>query len=439
METEHPPYKSVPTAVPRTAENESVLVKHMPLSPSTGTEPFAREVWSDFRPYAKCLLVDFLISGLLYLLQELFDLIMRVAPLQGWPAVVGAVAPSLLGGRRSEHPELRANGKRRRGRYVIVGVTETALALRARLPKDDFAGFFDYREAARLAGLVPPGEQLSRLEQLVGFVRAHGVTAVYVTAPASGTLRFNEVVADLQDTTTSIYVVPDVAPYGLAGAPGQVVDINGIAALSLFETPFRGGHAVSKRLTDIVVSFLVLVLSAPVILIVALGVRLTSPGPIIFKQRRYGLDGREFLVYKFRTMTVGEDGAAILQASRNDARVTPIGRSLRRYSLDELPQLLNVLQGSMSLVGPRPHTALQNDLYRNLTRKYMFRHHVRPGITGLAQIRGMSSETMEQVQQAVDSDVDYVRNWSMLLDIRILIRSVVSLFSPGRWRRQRSV
>jgi putative colanic acid biosynthesis UDP-glucose lipid carrier transferase len=162
-------------------------------------------------------------------------------------------------------------------------------------------------------------------------------------------------------------------------------------------------------------------------LLIALLVRITSRGPAMFKQRRYGLDGQEIVVYKFRTMNVIEDGSAVRQATKNDSRITPLGRLLRRTSLDELPQLLNVLQGRMSLVGPRPHAVAHNEQYRKLIKGYMIRHKVAPGMTGLAQVHGMRGETqtLEQMEQRIKYDLDYLRNWSPLLDLKILVKTVL--------------
>jgi putative colanic acid biosynthesis UDP-glucose lipid carrier transferase len=160
--------------------------------------------------------------------------------------------------------------------------------------------------------------------------------------------------------------------------------------------------------------------------VIAGAVRLTSGGPVIFKQSRYGLDGQKILVYKFRSMTVTEDGSVVPQAQKNDARVTKLGAFLRRTSLDELPQFINVLQGRMSIVGPRPHAVAHNELYRKLIKGYMVRHKVKPGITGWAQVNGFRGETdtLEKMQGRIDHDLDYLRNWSLALDIRIILRTV---------------
>jgi putative colanic acid biosynthesis UDP-glucose lipid carrier transferase len=160
--------------------------------------------------------------------------------------------------------------------------------------------------------------------------------------------------------------------------------------------------------------------------VLALAVKFTSPGPVIFKQRRYGLDGEQILVYKFRSMTVTEDGPTIPQAQKNDARITPLGAIMRRTSMDELPQFINVLQGRMSIVGPRPHAVAHNELYRKLIKGYMVRHKVRPGITGWAQVNGYRGETttLDKMQGRIDYDLDYLRNWSLRLDLHIILKTI---------------
>jgi putative colanic acid biosynthesis UDP-glucose lipid carrier transferase len=182
---------------------------------------------------------------------------------------------------------------------------------------------------------------------------------------------------------------------------------------------------VLKRGSDVLLAAGALLLLAPLLAAIALLVRRSSPGPALFRQRRFGLDGREFVVYKFRTMTVCED-EPVMQATRLDLRVTPIGRFLRRTSLDELPQLLNVLSGSMSLVGPRPHAVAHNQHYRKLVSGYMLRHKVRPGITGLSQVNGLRGETVdvEKMRRRVELDIEYLKNWSLGLDVRILLKTL---------------
>jgi putative colanic acid biosynthesis UDP-glucose lipid carrier transferase len=156
------------------------------------------------------------------------------------------------------------------------------------------------------------------------------------------------------------------------------------------------------------------------------GVKLSAPGPVLFKQRRYGLDGKRIVVYKFRSMTVAEDGELVRQATRNDARVTRFGAFLRRTSLDELPQFINVLQGRMSVVGPRPHAVAHNEMYRKLIRGYMIRHKVKPGVTGFAQVNGWRGETdtVDKMKRRIEYDLQYLRNWSLLLDLQIIVKTV---------------
>jgi putative colanic acid biosynthesis UDP-glucose lipid carrier transferase len=211
-------------------------------------------------------------------------------------------------------------------------------------------------------------------------------------------------------------------------------EILGLPVVAMCETPFHGYRGLVKRLMDVALASLGVVLLSPLLLGIAWAVKRSSPGPVLFRQRRYGLDGREILVYKFRTMTVAEDGAHVMQAKRNDRRVTPVGKYLRRWSLDELPQLLNVLQGTMSLVGPRPHAVAHNEEYRKLIKRYMVRHKVLPGITGLAQVRGCRGETarVEDMEARVVFDLEYMRNWSPLLDLQILVATVIAVIRTDR-------
>jgi putative colanic acid biosynthesis UDP-glucose lipid carrier transferase len=176
-----------------------------------------------------------------------------------------------------------------------------------------------------------------------------------------------------------------------------------------------------------VLSLLALVFAGPLMLAIAALVKFTSPGPVLFKQRRYGLNGEEMFIYKFRSMTVCEDGPTVKQATRNDQRFTRIGRILRRTSLDELPQILNVLQGKMSFVGPRPHAVAHNELYRKLISGYMIRHKVRPGITGWAQVNGLrgETETLDKMRRRIECDIYYMNHWSIWLDLKILFRTVL--------------
>ncbi|HMH20063.1 MAG TPA: exopolysaccharide biosynthesis polyprenyl glycosylphosphotransferase, partial [Burkholderiales bacterium] len=209
----------------------------------------------------------------------------------------------------------------------------------------------------------------------------------------------------------------------------RVDTVGGMPVVAACETPFHGIRGLIKRASDIALASAILALILPFMLAIAIGVKLSSPGPVLFKQRRYGLDGKEILIYKFRTMTVLEDGKVIRQATRNDRRVTRFGALLRRTSLDELPQFFNVLQGRMSVVGPRPHAVAHNEMYRGLIKGYMIRHKVRPGITGLAQVNGLRGETdtLDKMQARIEHDLAYLRNWSLQLDLQIVVKTVFVL------------
>jgi putative colanic acid biosynthesis UDP-glucose lipid carrier transferase len=203
-------------------------------------------------------------------------------------------------------------------------------------------------------------------------------------------------------------------------------NVGGVPVVAICDTPFYGVDSVVKNVSDFVFALLILILLLPAMLFIALGVKLTSPGPAVFKQRRYGLNGEEITVYKFRSMAVCEDGTNIVQAEKNDQRLTKLGAFLRRTSLDELPQFINVLQGRMSIVGPRPHAVAHNELYRKLIRGYMLRHKVKPGITGWAQVNGLRGETkdLEKMQARIEFDLHYLQNWSIWFDLWIIMRTV---------------
>jgi putative colanic acid biosynthesis UDP-glucose lipid carrier transferase len=290
-----------------------------------------------------------------------------------------------------------------------------------------FLGYFDDRADDRVdAGAVHL--RLGNLKQLAPYIGEHGVKEVYITLPLGSQPRIVELLAQVQGTAASVFFVPDV--FGISIIQGRLRYMNGVPVVGLQETPFTGTNWLVKRLSDVVLSAAILVLISPLLLLVAIGVKLSSPGAVIFAQRRNGLDGEEIIVYKFRSMRAADDGAAVQQATRSDPRTTPFGAFLRRTSLDELPQFINVLQGRMSIVGPRPHAVAHNEQYRQLIRAYMVRHKVKPGITGWAQIHGLRGETdtVEKMQARVEYDLEYLRNWSLGLDLQIIARSVKLVF-----------
>ncbi len=315
---------------------------------------------------------------------------------------------------------------------IIAGYNNSSLELARRLKSNpgmrvEVAGFFDDRSSDRL-GMELDAKLVGSLSDMSQYVKDNRTDVFFIALPIRHVKRVMNLLDDLRDTTASIYYVPDIFVFDLIQARSG--EIHGIPVVAMCETPFYGYRGVAKRLTDIGFSLLILLLLLPLLIVIAFVVKASSPGPVIFKQRRYGLDGREIAVYKFRTMSVAEDGDTIRQASKADNRITRVGAVLRRTSMDELPQLINVLQGRMSLVGPRPHAVAHNEEYRKLIKGYMVRHKVLPGITGLAQVNGCRGETskLEEMEARVNYDLDYLRHWSPMLDIKILLLTVVKVF-----------
>ena len=325
-------------------------------------------------------------------------------------------APHLV---RLQGPALRA---------VVVGMNEQGCSLADRLASAadtgiQLVGFFDDRTPDRQHGRERH-RVLGRLADIGSYVKANRINLIYLSLPMASQPRIKELLDALKDTTASVYFVPDMFVTDLI--QGRTDSICGLPVISVCETPFRGPAGVLKRSSDIVLASLILLLLSPFMIAIAIAVKLSSPGPVIFRQRRYGLDGEEIIVYKFRSMTVTEDGASIEQARRNDDRVTRLGAMLRKTSMDELPQFVNVLQGRMSVVGPRPHAVAHNEMYRRLISGYMLRHKVKPGITGLAQVNGLRGETdsLDKMKARVEYDLTYLRNWSVWLDLLIVLKTV---------------
>ena len=319
---------------------------------------------------------------------------------------------------------------------IFAGYNNSSLELARRLTSNpamrlEVSGFFDDRSSDRL-GMESDAKLVGTLKDLSSYVKEHGTDVIFIALPVRHVTRVMNLLDDLRDTTASIYYVPDIFVFHLIQARSG--EIHGIPVVAMCETPFYGYRGVTKRLTDIALSVMILLLFLPLLLLIAIMVKASSPGPIIFKQRRYGLDGREIAVYKFRTMSVTEDGAEIRQASKTDNRITRIGGILRRTSMDELPQLINVLQGRMSLVGPRPHAVAHNEEYRKLIKGYLVRHKVLPGITGLAQVNGCRGETsqLEEMEARVNYDLDYLRRWTPMLDIKIILLTAVKIFRDDK-------
>ena len=323
---------------------------------------------------------------------------------------------------------LRAN----KTRVVVVGATSLSQKLMLTIKNDtmcpmEIVGFFDDRDPP-LHDLTEHAPMLGKITAVADYCKTHAIESIYITLPMSSHPRIMRLLDELHDTTASIYFLPDVFVYDLIQA--RVDTLNGIPMFAICETPFLGINSLIKHVSDIILASLILVLISPLMLAVAIGVKRSSPGPVLFRQRRYGLDGKDIVIYKFRSMSVCEDGPDVPQAQKNDVRVTPFGAFIRRTSLDELPQFINVLQGRMSIVGPRPHAIAHNEAYRKLIKSYMVRHKVKPGITGWAQVNGFRGETdiLEKMEKRIEYDLDYLRSWSLPLDLWIIFRTVVLVF-----------
>jgi putative colanic acid biosysnthesis UDP-glucose lipid carrier transferase len=318
---------------------------------------------------------------------------------------------------------------------VIIGANELGFLLEERIRQQPLLrikllGFFEDREIADAPRQTD--SFLGRVADVPEFVRICGVNVVYITLPTSPQPRILKLLDGLRDTVASVYIVPDL--HALNTLQARVDVVHGMPMFSVYESPFFGVRSLVKRLSDIAISALLCIFAAPVLLAVAMAVKYSSEGPILFRQRRYGLDGREIMVYKFRSMTVTEDGASsYTQVTRKDARVTPVGAFIRRTSLDELPQLINVLEGSMSIVGPRPHAIAVNEHYRRLIPSYMLRHKVKPGITGWAQVNGYrGGDDLPTMTKRIECDLEYLENWSLWFDMRIIVRTIWVLFGDKR-------
>ncbi len=341
-----------------------------------------------------------------------------VTPVLQWVAVLAGKA---IIKHRSAQPHARR-------RAIVVGAGplggKVARALQSHPDQGtEFVGYFDDRTDTRV---LPEAVsmRLGGLRDVANYVYAHGIHEVYITLPLGSQPRIVELLEAVQGTTASLYFVPDV--FGISIIQGRLQDMNGVPVVGICETPFTGTNELVKRVSDIILASIILVLISPILAALAVGVKMSSPGPIIFKQRRNGLDGEEIIVYKFRSMRTQDNGQVVKQATKGDPRITPFGAFIRRTSLDELPQFINVLQGRMSIVGPRPHAVAHNEEYRRLIKAYMVRHKVKPGITGWAQVHGLrgETETIDKMQARVEYDLEYLRNWSLALDLQIIIRTV---------------
>lgn len=319
--------------------------------------------------------------------------------------------------------------------YAVVGINELAFQLVRNIEAMPqlglrFGGFFDDRPNDRLQDIPEGlGHKLGNLEQLVQLAREGKVQNIYISFPMRAEERIRDYLQKLSDTTASVYVVPDFFVFELLHS--RWTEIGGLPTVSVFENPFYGVDGILKRAIDLTLGTAMLCMLALPMACIAILIKLTSKGPVFFRQSRFGLNGQEFKVWKFRTMKVCEDSGDVKQATKSDPRITRLGAILRRTSLDELPQLFNVLNGSMSLVGPRPHANSHNEFYRARIQGYMLRHKVKPGITGLAQVNGWRGETdtLDKMQRRIEFDHRYIREWSPWLDLKILFRTIFTAWS----------
>jgi putative colanic acid biosysnthesis UDP-glucose lipid carrier transferase len=309
--------------------------------------------------------------------------------------------------------------------YAILGANplgkrlETALA---QLPWLGYKliGYYDDRNEEPNRRLDLKDQHIGDFNTLLQNAREGKIDHIYITLPLRAETRISDMVGKLADSTASINIVPDFFTFNLIQS--KWTNVQGIPVVSLFDTPFSEFDGFVKRLEDLLRCAVILPIISIPMLLIAIGIKLTSRGPVLFKQKRYGINGEEINVWKFRSMTVCENGDDVKQATKNDVRITPFGNFLRKTSLDELPQFINVLQGCMSVVGPRPHAVAHNELYRKKIQGYMLRHKVKPGITGLAQINGCRGETdtIDKMEARIHHDLEYIKKWTLWLDLKIV-------------------
>jgi exopolysaccharide biosynthesis polyprenyl glycosylphosphotransferase len=275
-----------------------------------------------------------------------------------------------------------------------------------------------------------PCERKALVNRVLSLARRLGPGEIYFALSQVPSSRTESILRSLAQVPRAILAVPDeftgeILRHGLS-------EIGNRIAVDVQKAPMSAvGHAI-KRAMDIVLSALVIAFFSPLLIAIALAIICDSSGPVLFRQVRNGYQGRSFRILKFRTMTVMEDGEVVTQAHKGDSRVTRVGRILRKYSLDELPQLLNVLRGEMSLIGPRPHAQAHDAFYSKLIENYEIRQHVKPGITGWAQVNGLRGEThtLDLMYRRIELDCWYAKNCSVLLDLRILARTVLEVLRP---------
>ena len=328
--------------------------------------------------------------------------------------------------------------QRKRGRnvryVVVIGVGDLGKKVVAQIKDSPWTGYkikalFDDDRALKYSD-INGYKVLGPISDVEQYIAANQVDEIWIALPLRAEERVKELLYGLRHYTINIKLIPDIFGFSLLNQ--SVTEIAGLPAVNLSETPMGGGNRIVKAIEDRVLAFLILIIISPLLLAISIGVKLTSSGPVLFKQKRHGWDGKIINVYKFRTMMLHDDLVGMVtQATFNDSRVTKYGRFLRRTSLDELPQFFNVLQGKMSIVGPRPHAVEHNNLYKDKVNQYMLRHMVKPGITGWAQVNGFRGETdtLDKMKSRVEHDLFYIENWSLWFDIKIIVMTIFKGFS----------
>jgi putative colanic acid biosynthesis UDP-glucose lipid carrier transferase len=317
-------------------------------------------------------------------------------------------------------------------KVAIIGATEAGFKMSGEILLHDELGydnlgFYDDRASERQ--LTDKKETIQgSIGEAVQLAKHGSIDVLFIALPFAAEKRIADILLSLGDTTVDVHIVQDHLLANLMHA--RVDHVGEMNTLSVFESPYHGIQNLIKRTEDIVVSSIILCLIAPVLLTVGMCVKFTSKGPVLFKQDRYGLSGQKIKVWKFRSMSVMENSDVVTQATKGDARITPVGAFIRRTSLDELPQFFNVLLGDMSVVGPRPHAVLHNEEYRSKVDYYMLRHKVKPGITGWAQINGWRGETdtLDKMEKRVEFDLQYIKHWSVWFDIKIIFLTIFKGF-----------
>lgn len=309
---------------------------------------------------------------------------------------------------------------------LVVEAGTSAANLRARQSELSENGYY-------IAAVLPLRKNQEWLRLLVEEVTRTGAHEVWLCLPLHEGESIKTILHALRHETVDIRYLPDLGDLPLLNH--RVSEIAGLYALDISRSPMEGPARIIKRMEDLILGAAISLIMLPVCLVIAVAIKATSTGPIIFKQYRTGINGRRFKVYKFRSMEVHDEGSnQLTQAQYGDPRITRLGAFLRRSSLDELPQFYNVLQGRMSIVGPRPHALAHNEYYKDMVESYMQRHKVKPGITGWAQVNGFRgvTDTLEKMEKRVEHDLWYINNWSLGLDLKIIFKTVYKGFVNGQ-------